>query len=137
MKFWNAFLFWLVSSTALAEIGEVTEIELSDGSFLRVEEFPPSRSTPWLYFDQAKVSIPAIYPNSELLVMTKNGFSSTKLNFTYSLVSYTENELDEKVRVGGNFRVNESAWRYDAYILKKSYKDIINQIISEIENGNF
>ncbi len=133
----NVLLIFVSVLNVSAEVGKTTVHILDNQIELRVEEILPSRAIPWMYYDQAIESIPAIYPESKIISKIKHETSKFNSALNYSLVSFVKSEKTKYVIVGGNFRIKDRAWSYSANVPIKGYDETMRLILAAISTRSF
>ncbi len=120
-------LLWLLSAVTAA--GQAAKINLDNGVALSIREIPSHKGLPHSSYDQAMNSIPALYPQHEILIKRRYGKLGPVI---YSLVCYRDDKRSDKFIVNGAAIHGEKAWTFDVEAPAESFHDTLVLILEAI-----
>lgn len=117
-----------------SEASEKT-LRLENGHDLIIVQIQPSRNLPHGFYDQAMLSIPAVYPNARIVAKRRIGFLSKNPSSLYSLVCYQKSSDSSKMTISGVVIKNNRAWSFAANVAESAFADtliLIMEVLMEL-----
>ncbi len=115
----------------------VKTVRLENGEKLLIKEIPPSRILPHAYHDQALLSIPAMYPDSQILAKRRLGYLRKKPAVLYSMVCYKESTQQKRVIIGGVITYENQAWSFDSKADEAVFHDTLMLVFETLNELPF
>lgn len=105
------------------------DISLDNGGTLHIEQARYNRALPQSFYDQARASLPRLYPDHELLAGRRSGRIG---NVVYSLICYRESPGSNTVSIQAVAVQDQQAWNLYAVAEPSSYAGYLVRTLEQI-----
>ena len=134
MKVLVTVYFASVGTLAGATEPDTEKFELDNGHILYVTEATYSRNMPYVFYDQAIISIPGIYPNSTIVAERRLGKIGGNSNVLYSLVGYKEQKNTKEIIISGIATNKDRAWSFTIMVADSSLTQSLLLVLENLSN---
>jgi hypothetical protein len=110
------------------------DVVLDTGVKLHIEEILFSRILPTAFYDQAMASIPALYPESEIVAARRFGRFGNNLVSSYSMVCYKQSADVDEVTITGVVVSDGKAWSFDTKVNAPLFVDTLIRVLETVGN---
>jgi hypothetical protein len=110
------------------------DVVLDTGVKLHIKEILFSRILPTAYYDQAMASIPALYPDSEIVAARRFGRFGNNLASSYSMVCYKQSADVDEVTISGVVVSDRKAWLFDTKVNSSLFVDTLIRVLETVAN---